>query len=270
MHEVFAINGSPRRNKNTASMLDSFLDGVDDIGDFQTERIDLFDYNIRGCTSCFACKRKDPNTYGKCKLNDDVSKILERISNADGVVFGSPIYFSNITGQMLCFLERLLYPQLSYERNYRILTPKRMRTAFIYTMNVTEEDSIKFNYPQMWDMMENYICMIFSQPERICSYYTYQFDNYGRYHAEAFDESDRARHRDMEFPKDLERSYDAGVRMAMAIKSGPVTVEDAKDVKPRDPPSDPQECNNSLLGSWRISRHYGSSNMNSQSLSLPN
>lgn len=259
MHKVFAINGSPRRNKNTASMLDSFLDGVNAMGDFETERIDLFDYNIRGCTSCFACKRKDPDTYGKCALNDDVSEIIERTCNADGLVFGSPIYFSNITGQMLCFLERLLYPQLSYEQDYKILTNKKMPTAFIYTMNATEEDSIKYNYPLTWETMENYIDIVFSKPERICAYYTYQFDNYGRYHAGVFNESDKAKYRDTQFPEDLKKAYYSGAKMAEKIKLGPdFNDKNRSRFNQKGQPSDPQANNNSLLGSWRIFGRCGS------------
>ena len=220
MTGIFAINGSPRRNKNTAKMLDSFLDGAGESGKYATERIDLFDYNIRGCTSCFACKRNDPDTYGVCALRDDVYDILQRLRGADGLVFGSPVYFGNITGQLLCFVERLLYPLISYEKDFKILTKKRMPTAFIYTMNMTEEQCNMYHYPAIWAPLEDNIGVVFSRPERVCAYNTYQFDNYSKYKSAAFNESEKARHRDLEFPKELQDAYEAGKRMADEAATG--------------------------------------------------
>ena len=109
----YAINGSPRKNKNTATLLQKALDGVKEATkdkEVETEIINLYDLNYTGCKSCFACKRLGGKNYGKCAINDDIYEILEKISQADGLIFGSPIYFSNITGQLLAFLERLLFP----------------------------------------------------------------------------------------------------------------------------------------------------------------
>ncbi len=261
MQKVYAINGSPRRNKNTASMLDSFLKGVETNEGFTTERIDLFDYNIRGCTSCFGCKKRDPATYGKCVLKDDVGNILDKVLDADGIVFGSPVYFGNVTGQMLCFLERLLYPLMSYEENFKILSTSRIPTAFIYTMSATEEESTKFGYDNLWKIMENHIGTVFSEPERICAYYTYQFDNYSTYHSEVFDESDRAKYRDLKFPDELREAYEAGKRMGSKIKPHPKSGKgrtSKKNVSSDSLPSDPQDGSNLLSGSWRVFRHYAS------------
>lgn len=157
-----------------------------------------------------------------CVLRDDVYDILQRIRGADGLVFGSPIYFGNITGQMLCFLERLMYPLISYEKEFKALTVKRMPTAFIYTMNVTEDECNRYHYPNIWTPLERNIEVVFSRPERICAYNTYQFDNYSRYRAEAFSESMKARHRDLVFPEELNNAYLAGKRMAKAASTGEI------------------------------------------------
>lgn len=213
MLDIIAINGSPRRNKNTATLLDNFLKGAKSIENVSTERIDIYDYNYRGCTGCFSCKLKDSSTYGKCIVKDDAYEILKRIQNCDGVVFGSPIFFGDISGQMHCLLERLAFSNISYEKGFRILSTKHMPTAFIYTMNSTEEICNKNNYPTSWGHIENYIAHILSPPERLCAYDTYQFDNYNKYVVNAFDESAKAKTRDERFPMDCKKAYEAGVRM---------------------------------------------------------
>ena len=69
---VLAINGSPRKNWNTATLLNKALEGAAAQG-AQTELIHLYDLNFKGCISCFACKRKDGKSYGKCAYHDDLS-----------------------------------------------------------------------------------------------------------------------------------------------------------------------------------------------------
>ena len=56
--KVLAINGSPRKNGNTAALLKQAMDGAKSQG-AETRRIDLYSLNYKGCISCFYCKRKD-------------------------------------------------------------------------------------------------------------------------------------------------------------------------------------------------------------------
>ena len=115
--KVFAINGSPRDKHNTAKMLDAFLAGVKSADDSaEVKRIDLYKYSYKGCTECFGCKVKDSANYGKCCYEDDITEILTEVSSADIIVFGSPVYFGGITGNLMCFLERLFYPFTALKR----------------------------------------------------------------------------------------------------------------------------------------------------------
>lgn len=95
--KVYAINGSPRKNKNTATLLQKALDGVKEAAkdkEIETEIINLYDYNYTGCKSCFACKRLEGKSYGKCAVKDDIQEVLEKVSQADGIIFGiSSIFF---------------------------------------------------------------------------------------------------------------------------------------------------------------------------------
>lgn len=58
MVKVLAINGSPRKNWNTDTLLQKALAGAKSVG-AQTDAVHLYDLNFKGCTSCFACKRKN-------------------------------------------------------------------------------------------------------------------------------------------------------------------------------------------------------------------
>ena len=88
---VIAINGSPRKNGNTATLLNKALEGASSQG-ATTELINLYDLNFKGCVSCFACKLKGGKSYGKCDYKDDLTPVLEKVESADAVLLGSPIY----------------------------------------------------------------------------------------------------------------------------------------------------------------------------------
>jgi len=216
MKKVYAINGSPRKNKNTATLLDKVLEGVKDAfepGLVETERINLYDLQFTGCKSCFACKLKDGASYGKCAIKDDLQPVLEKLSEGDAVIFGSPIYFGTITGQLHAFYERLFYPYTTYKADYQTLVPKRMRTACIYTMNVTEEWMKNLGYRQNVGHFESLLENFFSKPETLFAFNTYQFNDYSKYVCEVFSADEKAAYRDKHFPEDCRKAYELGLSL---------------------------------------------------------
>ncbi|KGK82716.1 flavodoxin [Desulfosporosinus sp. HMP52] len=214
--KVYAINGSPRKNKNTATLLLKALDGVKEsvIGkEIETEIINLYDLNYTGCKSCFACKKLSGASYGKCGLKDDIHEILKKLSEADGLIFGSPIYFGTITGQLQSFLERLLFPYLVYDENYSSIPPKKMPTAFIYTMNAPEVVMNQIGYLKTFNNIESAIEHIFTKPLVMYSNNTYQFDDYSKYKSNAFSEEAKAAHRKIQFPLDCQKAFELGANL---------------------------------------------------------
>lgn len=106
--KIYAINGGPRKKFNTAKLLQAALDDAAAAPcseTVETEMIHLHDLNYKGCVSCFSCKRVGGKSYGHCAVKDDLAPVLEKLSQADGLIFGSPIYFGNVTGMMraCCF-----------------------------------------------------------------------------------------------------------------------------------------------------------------------
>lgn len=164
----YAINGSPRKTHNTATILNKALEGVKAADpQAQTELIHLYSHDFSGCVSCFECKRLGGKSYGKCAVRDGLTPILERLADADGIIFGSPVYFHSITGKMRMFFERLLFQYFVYDADYSALSPKRMPTAFVYTMNVPYQVMLESHYTESFQSMESFIQRVFSKPETL-------------------------------------------------------------------------------------------------------
>jgi len=100
--KILAIHGSPRTLRSTTRQLaQSVLDGAAETG-AETEMIDLCDLRITPCTACEGC-----SFNGICVFGDDMPALVERMKEADGIVFGSPVYIDNVSGQMKVFFDRL-------------------------------------------------------------------------------------------------------------------------------------------------------------------
>ncbi|NRT75612.1 flavodoxin family protein [Clostridium beijerinckii] len=210
--KIIAINGSPRKNWNTATLLNKSLEGAASNG-AETELINLYDLKYSGCISCFACKRKNVE-HGKCAIKDDLTPILEKLKTADAVIFGSPIYYMNITAGMTALLERFLFSNSIYSDEIPTVYPKKIPVGFIYTMNATEEQIDQFGVKQSFTLRENMIARTTGNPlESLYSYNTYQFTDYDKYEASKFSEKEKAKHKAEQFPVDCQKAFDMGVTL---------------------------------------------------------
>ena len=101
--KVLAFNGSARRDGNTFILLNVVLDEVRKEG-METEIIQMAGQHLQGCIACYQClKRKDFRcAVDKDQLNDYLAKMRE----ADGLLLGSPTYFSDVTANMRALIER--------------------------------------------------------------------------------------------------------------------------------------------------------------------
>lgn len=214
--KIIAVNGSPRKNNNTAILLKNALEGAAAQG-AETEMINLYDLNFKGCVSCFACKRKGGKSYGKCAYKDDLSEVLEKILNADALVLGSPIYFESVTGEMRSFLERLMFPVLTYTEGYKGLLDKKIPVGFIYTMNVTEEYMKEVNYIQALKFAEMDLERLFGSCESLAVNDTLQFNDYSKYVVTVFDEEEKKKVREEQFPIDCQKAFDLGARLIKTV-----------------------------------------------------
>ncbi|MFA6637036.1 MAG: flavodoxin family protein [Candidatus Omnitrophota bacterium] len=103
--KILVINGSPRGKRgNTYIMAEAFLQGAGEVG-ATVEQILLSKKTIKNCKGCFWCWLKTP---GKCVIKDDMDPILEKLKEADLLVFATPLYVDNVTGLMKNFMDRIL------------------------------------------------------------------------------------------------------------------------------------------------------------------
>jgi multimeric flavodoxin WrbA len=209
---LLAFNGSPRKKGNTATLLNHALEGAESKG-AKTKLYHLYDLDFSGCISCFACKRIGGKSYGHCAVKDDLAEVFAKVAKADAILIGSPIYISVPSGETRCFLERLIYPYLVYDRERSSLFPRKIRTAFIYTAGATDEMLSIMGVSQSVKTTENVMARIFGSCESFFVTDTYQFSDYSKYVSTAFDPEEKKKRRDEQFPIDCKKAYELGARL---------------------------------------------------------
>ena len=214
MKKIYAVNGSPRKNGNTAQLLQKALEGAASAG-AEVKLIQLADLNFSGCRSCFACK-KLANPAPGCVLKDDLAEILKELLQADGIIMGSPIYFGAETGLYRNFLERLFFPMLRYTDPPSSRAEKKIDFGFIYTMNVSETTMEEYGYRAFLQSTHKFPRLIFNS-QNIYTLYacdTHQFDDYSKYECTLFDAGHKDKMRKTQFVSDLAKAFEMGRKLA--------------------------------------------------------
>lgn len=116
--KVVIISSTPRKNGNSQILCESFKEGAIEAGN-EVELISLRENKVNYCIACYACR----NT-GKCFQEDSMNEILEKIVEADVLVFATPIYFYDVAGQLKAFIDRILprYTEIENKDFYFIAT----------------------------------------------------------------------------------------------------------------------------------------------------
>ena len=210
--KVIAINGSPRKNWNTDTLLKKALNGAASAG-AETEMVYLYDLKFRGCVSCLACKLQKEPRPNRCVLRDDLTAVLDKVHEADAVILGSPIYFSEVTGEMRSFFERFLFQYLNYDDYSKPLSPKK-RIGLVFTMNVPESLFENFGYKPLFQRYENWMKQYFGYCETLLATDTLQVKDYSRYHLAGFDAKAKQLRHETVFPQDCQKAYELGVKLA--------------------------------------------------------
>lgn len=215
MKKIMIIDGGPRKTMNTAAMVEAFAKGVKSAGEeIEVKHIRLYDLDYKGCVSCMACKVKNSKYTSFCAHKDGITEILKEAAFADGIAFASPIYFNDITAQLRAFMERLFFPWLSYN-DYATHAPKRVPTAFIYTMNAPEEYLSVMEH--VFERIENTTTIFLQKPERIAALNTAQVKDYDRYDMAGFSKEGKRIWRETHWEEDLQSAFDAGRLMTGKI-----------------------------------------------------
>ncbi|HIH75008.1 MAG TPA: flavodoxin family protein [Methanosarcina sp.] len=148
--KVIGIVGSPRTNGNTNVLVQQVLEGAAETG-AETRTFFLNEMNYKGCQGCNYCKAND-----SCKLEDDLTELFDELASADGVVFGSPIYFGQFTGQMRLFLDRC-YSLINADFSPRL--PAGKKAVIIGTQGAPDAAAFKGVFAEFGGQISNFMCM---------------------------------------------------------------------------------------------------------------
>ncbi len=143
MSKIVIFNGSPRMDGNTATMLQMIERGAKE-HHADVKNYVLFKMKFMACQGCFACRMQED-----CLVNDELSKALEDIKDADAVVIGSPVYFMQVTGPVKNLYDRL-FPLIGQDGK-----PRYGEKKIVTTYSQDNDD------PDMFSMYFDYLAAVF-------------------------------------------------------------------------------------------------------------
>jgi multimeric flavodoxin WrbA len=114
--KVVAFNGSPRKDGNTAILIKHVFGELEKAG-IETELVQLADKVIHGCIACEKCGE---NRDRRCAVkNDAANECIEKMLGADGIILGSPVYFQDVTSEMIALIDRTGYVSRANGRMFK-------------------------------------------------------------------------------------------------------------------------------------------------------
>lgn len=150
--KVIILNGSPKSDGNTATALHEAERVLEQQG-IETEWIHVGHRQIHGCIACNKCWDN-----GECSFGDIVNELSEKISHADGLLIGTPVYFASPNGTLLALLDRLFYSSLHKDWTMKVGASVSIarRGGATATMDVLNKYFLKTNMPvvpsQYWSI----------------------------------------------------------------------------------------------------------------------
>ena len=127
--KVLIINGSPHNNGCTANALREVEKVLNEEG-IETVTLNIGSKSIRGCIACFKCKE-----IHKCVFDDEVNEASKLFEESDGILIGSPVYYSGMNGTLKSFLDRLFnssYVSKSMKVGACVVSSRRAGSTNVY------------------------------------------------------------------------------------------------------------------------------------------
>ena len=120
--KVIMINSSPHEHGCTYTALDEIARQLDREG-IESEILHIGKEAIHGCIACGQCRKN-----GKCVFNDCVNEYMQKLVDADGLIFGTPVYYAGISGQLKSYMDRLFFSnsrKLAYKPAACVVSARR-------------------------------------------------------------------------------------------------------------------------------------------------
>ena len=200
--KVTAVNTSPRGNWNTAQMVRAACEGAKHCG-AEVSYYDLYrQEKFTGCISCFGCKI--PGRQGSCICNDGLKPILQSIAESDVVILGTPNYLGEPSAGFRALFERLIFQNLTYEKERRCYHAPEKRVLFLMSSNAPEEYYDAIGYTDMITRLKGSLDTFVGKTETYICGNTLQVADYSRYTWTYFDPESKKQRHETVFPNQLE------------------------------------------------------------------
>ncbi len=205
---MIAVNAGPRKGWNTDTLITEASKGAESAG-AEVIRFDLFRLEkYTGCISCFGCKKE--KNKGHCICRDGLTPVLDAIRESDGLIIGSPNYLSNMTASFRALYERLIFQNLTYNREVPCCNERPIPVLLIMTSNAPD---------QMYaDLLKGYqqTLSAFVGPTKVLvSGDTLQLKDYGKtdWPWSMFSPEAKITRHETVFPEEMKKAFALGAEM---------------------------------------------------------
>ena len=205
---VVAVNASPRIGWNTDTLITEASKGVESTG-ATVERFNLFRLEkFTGCISCFGCKRE--KFKGHCICKDGLTPVLDTVRNADGLIIGSPNYLSELTASFRAFFERLVFQNLTYNKETPCCNEHPIPVLLIMTSNAPDN-----YYTEMMQRYQQILSMFVGPTEIFISGDTLQLKDYSKtdWQWTLFNPEAKQKRHETVFPDECKKVFEMGVSL---------------------------------------------------------
>ena len=207
--KIVAVNAGPRMGWNTDTLLAEAIKGAESCG-AEVIRFDLYRLDkYTGCVSCFGCKKE--KYKGRCIRRDGLTPVLDTIRHADALIIASPNYLSNLTAQFRALYERLVFQNLTYNKDKPCCNSNMIPVLLIMTSNAPEG-----RYTDLLDVYKQTLERYVGPTEIYVCADTMQIKDYSATDWEwsYFNPDEKLiRHRTI-FPEEKKEAFEKGVQLA--------------------------------------------------------
>ena len=212
---IIAVNAGPRKGWNTDTLITEASKGAESAG-AAVERFDLFQLErYTGCVSCFGCKRE--KNKGRCVCRDGLQPVLDAIREADGLIIGSPNYLGELTASFRALYERLIFQNLTYNRETPCCNERPIPVLLIMTSNAPDT-----GYLDLLGGYQRTLNRFVGPTEVFVSGDTLQLRDYGKtdWPWTMFDPEAKKRRHETVFPVERDKAFQRGAALAWAAAAG--------------------------------------------------
>ncbi len=207
--KIVAVNCGPRKGWNTDSLISEAIRGAQSMG-ADVIRFDLYKLEkYSGCLSCFGCKRE--KYKGRCIQRDGLTPVLDTIRHADALIIASPNYLSELTAAFRAMYERLIFQNLTYNKDNPCCNSHMIPVLLIMTSNAPDN-----TYNQLLEGYQKTFERFIGPTEVFVCGDTMQINDYSKTDWEwsIFNPDEKLiRHKTI-FPEEKKEAFEKGVQLA--------------------------------------------------------